>query len=61
MKVKKKHGGLRKGAGRPPKEQMYRHQINISSKLWTELKQSLTTKEINKEITKALINLEINI
>jgi len=57
MSLKKQHGGARKGAGRPPKELMYRHQINVSYKNWQRLKKELTTQEINKKINAFLIAL----
>jgi hypothetical protein len=59
MKTKKAHGGARKGAGRPSQEGRYRHQINIPISLWLELKEELTTSEINKAINEYLKTLKI--
>ena len=44
------HGGVRKGAGRPPKPETVVYQLNIDKLLVIAVKSKFTAKEINVKI-----------
>lgn len=59
MKTKKQHGGVRKGAGRPPKPKVHTHQFDVEEHLFNDAKNKHGTKYINSKIRELFLQLTI--